>query len=95
MSSFAPKVQKPLGLLFTQLQAGLLNDSLLSVILADLLNETSDSAGTLFALGSDLGARLRFERPCLFLDEPKNLAQDFFFGLRIPHHPLNPSKRNA
>ena len=61
-------------------------------ISADLLKEISDSVGTLFALGSCLGAQPRFERPCLCLDEPQNLAQDFFFT--ILHHPLyNPSKR--
>jgi hypothetical protein len=32
------------------------------------------------------------ERPCLLLDELKNLAQDFFFWLTIPHHPIKPAQ---
>ena len=56
----------------------------------DLLKEILNSVRTLFALGSYLGAQPRFERPCLLLDEPKNLAQDFFFWLTILHHHFKP-----
>jgi hypothetical protein len=59
-------------------------------ISADLLKEILNSVRTLFALGSYLGAQSRLERPCLLLDEPKNLAQDFFFWLTIPNHPFKP-----
>jgi len=59
-------------------------------ISADLLKEILNSVRTFFALGSYLGAQPRLERPCLLLDELKNLAQDFFFWLTIPHHPIKP-----
>lgn len=59
-------------------------------ISADLPKEILNSVRTLFALGSYLSAQPRLERPCLLLDELKNLAQDFLFWLTVPHHPFKP-----